>query len=67
MVGTFYSRANPKSNPFVKVGDRVDTNTTVCIVEAMFYWPLEQIDREARRGEWRQGDSARGLWQMEGN
>jgi acetyl-CoA carboxylase biotin carboxyl carrier protein len=35
MVGTFYGRANPKSNPFVKVGDRVDTNTTVCIVEAM--------------------------------
>jgi acetyl-CoA carboxylase biotin carboxyl carrier protein len=35
MVGTFYSRANPKSNPFVKVGDRVDTNTTICIVEAM--------------------------------
>jgi acetyl-CoA carboxylase biotin carboxyl carrier protein len=35
MVGTYYSRANPKSNPFVKVGDRVDTNTTVCIVEAM--------------------------------
>ena len=35
MVGTFYSRANPKSNAFVKVGDRVDTNTTICIVEAM--------------------------------
>jgi acetyl-CoA carboxylase biotin carboxyl carrier protein len=35
MVGTFYARANPKANPFVKVGDRVDTNTTVCIVEAM--------------------------------
>lgn len=35
MVGTFYGRANPKANPFVKVGDRVDTNTTVCIVEAM--------------------------------
>lgn len=35
MVGTFYTRANPKANPFVKVGDRVDTNTTVCIVEAM--------------------------------
>lgn len=35
MVGTFYSRANPKANAFVKVGDRVDTNTTVCIVEAM--------------------------------
>ncbi|WP_425615522.1 acetyl-CoA carboxylase biotin carboxyl carrier protein [Anatilimnocola sp. NA78] len=35
MVGTFYCRANPKANAFVKVGDRVDTNTTVCIVEAM--------------------------------
>lgn len=35
MVGTYYSRANPKSNAFVKVGDRVDTNTTICIVEAM--------------------------------
>ncbi len=35
MVGTFYSRANPKANAFVKVGDRVDTNSTVCIVEAM--------------------------------
>ncbi|WP_145096776.1 acetyl-CoA carboxylase biotin carboxyl carrier protein [Anatilimnocola aggregata] len=35
MVGTFYSRANPKANAFVKVGDRVDSNTTVCIIEAM--------------------------------
>ena len=35
MVGTFYGRANPKANPFVKVGDRVDVNTTICIVEAM--------------------------------
>jgi acetyl-CoA carboxylase biotin carboxyl carrier protein len=35
MVGTFYSRANPKAEPFVKVGDRVDKETTICIVEAM--------------------------------
>jgi acetyl-CoA carboxylase biotin carboxyl carrier protein len=35
MVGTFYSRPNPKAEPFVKVGDRVDTTTVVCIVEAM--------------------------------
>jgi acetyl-CoA carboxylase biotin carboxyl carrier protein len=35
MVGTFYSRANPKAEPYVKVGDRVDTSTVVCIVEAM--------------------------------
>jgi acetyl-CoA carboxylase biotin carboxyl carrier protein len=35
MVGTFYSRPNPKAEPFVKVGDRVDTTTTICIIEAM--------------------------------
>ena len=35
MVGTFYSRPNPKAEPYVKVGDRVDTTTTVCIIEAM--------------------------------
>ena len=35
MVGTFYSRPNPKAEPYVKVGDRVDTTTVVCIVEAM--------------------------------
>ena len=35
MVGTFYSRANPDSEPFVKIGDRVSEETVVCIVEAM--------------------------------
>jgi acetyl-CoA carboxylase biotin carboxyl carrier protein len=35
MVGTFYSRPNPNSPPFVKVGDHVEAETTVCIVEAM--------------------------------
>jgi acetyl-CoA carboxylase biotin carboxyl carrier protein len=35
MVGTYYSRPNPKAEPFIKVGDRVDTTTTVCIIEAM--------------------------------
>jgi acetyl-CoA carboxylase biotin carboxyl carrier protein len=35
MVGTFYSRANPESEPFVKVGDVVSEETVVCIVEAM--------------------------------
>lgn len=35
MVGTFYARANPKAEPYVKVGDSVDTTTVVCIVEAM--------------------------------
>lgn len=35
MVGTYYSRPNPKAEAFVKVGDRVDATTVVCIIEAM--------------------------------
>jgi acetyl-CoA carboxylase biotin carboxyl carrier protein len=35
MVGTFYAAANPESPPFVKIGDQVGPETTVCIVEAM--------------------------------
>lgn len=35
MVGTFYSASSPDDPPFVKVGDKVDENTVVCIVEAM--------------------------------
>jgi len=35
MVGTFYAAANPETPPFVKVGDQVGPETTVCIVEAM--------------------------------
>jgi acetyl-CoA carboxylase biotin carboxyl carrier protein len=35
IVGTFYSAPNPESEPFVKVGDVVETGQTVCIIEAM--------------------------------
>jgi acetyl-CoA carboxylase biotin carboxyl carrier protein len=35
MVGTFYAAANPDSPAFVKIGDRVGPDTTVCIIEAM--------------------------------
>ncbi|MFV2069029.1 MAG: acetyl-CoA carboxylase biotin carboxyl carrier protein [Pirellulales bacterium] len=35
MVGTFYASSSPEAEPFVKVGDRVNEETTVCIVEAM--------------------------------
>lgn len=35
LVGTFYSAASPDDPQFVKVGDRVDENTVVCIIEAM--------------------------------
>lgn len=35
MVGTFYAAPAPDQPPFVKVGDKVEENTVVCIVEAM--------------------------------
>ena len=35
MVGTFYAKADPKSDAFVQVGSVVNPDTTVCIVEAM--------------------------------
>lgn len=35
MVGTFYAAASPDLAPFVKVGDQVGPETTVCIIEAM--------------------------------
>jgi acetyl-CoA carboxylase biotin carboxyl carrier protein len=35
MVGTFYSKPNPKAESFVKVGDHVNAEKVVCIVEAM--------------------------------
>ena len=35
MVGTFYARPNPSADPYVKLGDMVAPETTVCIIEAM--------------------------------
>jgi acetyl-CoA carboxylase biotin carboxyl carrier protein len=35
MVGTFFASPSPDASPFVKVGDRVGTETTICIIEAM--------------------------------
>jgi acetyl-CoA carboxylase biotin carboxyl carrier protein len=35
MVGTFYRASSPEAAPFVKVGDRIGPEKTVCIVEAM--------------------------------
>ncbi len=35
MVGTFYRASGPGEKPFINVGDSVDENTTVCIIEAM--------------------------------
>ena len=35
MVGTFYASPSPDKPTFVKVGDTVDAETVVCLVEAM--------------------------------
>lgn len=35
IVGTFYRSASPEKPPYVKVGDRIEVGTIVCMVEAM--------------------------------
>lgn len=35
MVGTFYSKPSPDSEPYVKVGTKVKKGDIVCIIEAM--------------------------------
>ncbi|WFB35195.1 acetyl-CoA carboxylase biotin carboxyl carrier protein [Kiritimatiellota bacterium B12222] len=35
MVGSFYRASSPEADSFVKVGDVVTPETTVCIIEAM--------------------------------
>jgi acetyl-CoA carboxylase biotin carboxyl carrier protein len=35
IVGTFYEASAPGSEPYIKVGDQIDSGQVVCIVEAM--------------------------------
>lgn len=35
MVGTFYKASSPEADAYVKVGDKVENSTVVCILEAM--------------------------------
>ncbi|MCB1212390.1 MAG: acetyl-CoA carboxylase biotin carboxyl carrier protein [Verrucomicrobiales bacterium] len=46
MVGTFYRSAAPGEKPFVNIGDSVDENSNVCIIEAMKV--MNEIKAEAR-------------------
>ncbi|CAN5793538.1 acetyl-CoA carboxylase biotin carboxyl carrier protein [soil metagenome] len=46
MVGTFYRSSGPDEKPFASIGDVVDENTTVCIIEAMKV--MNEIKAEAR-------------------
>jgi len=51
MVGTFYSKANPESEPFVKVGQTVRPDTVCCIVEAMKVFNEIPAERSGKVGE----------------
>ncbi|MCB2154039.1 acetyl-CoA carboxylase biotin carboxyl carrier protein [bacterium] len=46
MVGTFYRAPSPESLPFIEVGDRVDEDTVMCIIEAMKL--MNEIKAEVR-------------------
>lgn len=46
MVGTFYRSPSPGSKPFVEVGDKVDEDTVLCIIEAMKL--MNEIKAETR-------------------
>lgn len=35
MVGTFYRSPSPEKGPFVKVGDVIEIDDTICLIEAM--------------------------------
>ena len=46
MVGTFYRSPSPGSKSFVEVGDKVDQDTVLCIIEAMKL--MNEIKAETR-------------------
>ena len=46
MLGTFYAAPSPDAENFVKVGDRVNADTTLCIVEAMKVMNEIKAERE---------------------
>ncbi|MDN5862476.1 MAG: acetyl-CoA carboxylase biotin carboxyl carrier protein [Salinisphaera sp.] len=45
MVGTFYRAPSPDAKSYVEIGDRVSTEQTLCIIEAMKM--LNQIEADA--------------------
>lgn len=46
MLGTFYRAPSPDAEPFVKPGDRVSADTTLCIIEAMKVMNEIKAERE---------------------
>src|SRR5699024_4114771 len=45
MVGTFYRKPSPESDSYVEIGDNINEDTIVCIVEAMKLF--NEIEAEA--------------------
>ena len=35
IVGTFYRASSPDAEPFIKIGEKVEADTIVCVIEAM--------------------------------
>lgn len=48
MVGTFYRSASPEKPSFVKVGDTIGNDDTVCLIEAMKLFNEVQAEVEGR-------------------
>ena len=46
MIGTFYRSPAPNEKPFININDTVNTNQTVCIIEAMKL--MNEIESEVR-------------------
>ncbi|MFW5995880.1 MAG: acetyl-CoA carboxylase biotin carboxyl carrier protein [Halanaerobiaceae bacterium] len=48
MVGTFYRAPAPDADPFVEVGDVIETGATLCIIEAMKLMNEIEAETEGR-------------------
>lgn len=35
MIGTFYIRPSPDKDPYVKIGDQIQSGSKICVIEAM--------------------------------
>ncbi|MGE3174159.1 MAG: acetyl-CoA carboxylase biotin carboxyl carrier protein [Planctomycetota bacterium] len=46
MLGTFYRAPSPDAEPFAKAGDKVNADTTLCIIEAMKVMNEIKAERE---------------------
>lgn len=48
MVGTFYASSSPDANPFVILGQHVNSGDTLCIIEAMKMFNEVEADKSGK-------------------